>query len=170
MPDLDHLLARLIRANVDFVVVGGYAAFAYGADRGTIEIGVCCDFSEPNLKRLQAALTDLNPVHRMHPGRPPLELTPDTARGWKNLYLDTDLGQLDCLSELLAVGGYQEARESSIEIALPAGPCRILSLDALIRSKEAMGRPRDREAVLQLRAIRERLAAGADAPDAQGEP
>jgi len=32
MADLDHLLARLIRAGVEFVVVGGYAVFAYGAE------------------------------------------------------------------------------------------------------------------------------------------
>jgi hypothetical protein len=32
------------------------------------------------------------------------------------------------------------------------------SIDALIRAKEAMGRQRNREAALQLRAIRERLS------------
>jgi hypothetical protein len=38
--------------------------------------------------------------------------------------------------------------------------CRMLSLDALIRSKEHLGREQDMAALRQLRAIRERLAGG----------
>ena len=36
---------------------------------------------------------------------------------------------------------------------------RVLTLDALIEAKRAMGRPRDLNAVLELEAIRERLRA-----------
>ena len=74
----------------------------------------------------------------------------------RNLYLDTDYGQLDCLSEVAGVGDYEAAEAESIEVELDSGPCRILTLDALIRAKEAMGRPRDIEAAVQLRAIREK--------------
>jgi len=115
------------------------------------------DFSPDSVLRLQGALADIHPVHRTHPRRPTLDITPETARGWKDLYLATDEGQLDCLSEVLGIGGYEAVRENSVEIELPAGRCRILSVDALIRSKQALDRPRDREAVLQLEAIRERL-------------
>jgi hypothetical protein len=34
--------------------------------------------------------------------------------------------------------------------------CRVLSLDALIRSKEALGRPHDLQTLVQLKALRER--------------
>jgi hypothetical protein len=37
---------------------------------------------------------------------------------------------------------------------------RVLTLDALIDAKRAMGRPRDLRAVLELEAIRERLRRG----------
>ena len=90
--------------------------------------------------------------------RPPLQLTPENAREFNDLHLDTDCGQLDCLSSVEGVGDFEAVKQSSVDITLPAGSCRILSIDALSRSKEAMGRPRDREAVLQLRAIRERRA------------
>lgn len=42
------------------------------------------------------------------------------------------------------------------EVALPAGTFRLLDLDGLIRAKQAMGRPHDLLAVVQLEAIRER--------------
>jgi len=155
--DLDRLIACLIETDVDFVVIGGNAAAAYGSTVRTQDVDVCCDFSVDNLMKLQAALSDLHPVHRMPPARPPLKLTPETAADFKNLYLDTDYGQLDCLSSVEGVGDFAQVKRESVEVALSEGPCRILSLDALIRSKQAMNRPRDREAVLQLKAIRERL-------------
>ena len=156
MPDLESLLERLIRGQVEFVVVGGFAAVAHGVSLLTQDIDICCAFVPDNLLRLQAVIADLHPVHRMLPARPPLQLTRETCSGLKNLYLDTDWGQLDCLGAVLGVGGYDEVVPQSVEVQLPAGVCRVLAIDALIRAKEAMGRDRDREAVLQLKAIRER--------------
>ena len=43
-----------------------------------------------------------------------------------------------------------------VEFVVPFGSCRILGIDALIRAKQAMNRPQDRAALIQLRAIRER--------------
>jgi hypothetical protein len=156
MPELDSLLERLIRYKVAFVIVGGYAAAAHGSTLVTMDVDVCCDFSVGNLLRLQAALSGLHPVHRLTPKRLPLQLTPELCERLKNLYLDTDLGQLDCLGSVLGIGEFRAVRKRSEVANLPAGRCRVLSLDALIEAKKAMGRPRDKETVLQLAAIRER--------------
>jgi hypothetical protein len=156
MGNFENLLTRLIEHQVEFVLVGGFAATAHGSTLLTQDVDICTRFSAENLMRLQAALADLHPVHRVTPQRLPLQLTPQTCGDLKNLYLDTDLGQLDCLGAIQGVGGFEQVNEQSIEVRLPAGVCRVLSLDALIRSKEAMGRPRDKESLLQLRAIRQR--------------
>ncbi len=157
MHELKSLLERLIRHQVDFVVVGGYAAVAHGSTLVTMDVDVCCDFTVENLLKLQDAICDLRPVHRMTPKRLPLALTARSCKGLKNLYLDTDEGQLDCLGAVLGIGDFPEVKRRSVEIELPFGRCLLLSLDALIEAKEAMGRPRDKESVLQLKAIRERL-------------
>lgn len=157
MGNFENLLTRLIEHEVECVLVGGFAATAYGSTMLTQDVDICMQFSPDNLMRLQKALADLHPVHRMTPQRLPLRLTSETGASLKNLYLDTDLGQLDCLGLIQGVGDFEEVKKHSIEVSLPAGVCRILSLDDLIRSKEAMGRPRDKESVLQLRAIRQRL-------------
>ena len=146
LPGLESLLDRLIRDGVEFVVVGGLAAVAHGASILTQDLDICCSFTVDNLMRLQSAIVDLHPVHRMVPSR----------SGLQNLYLSTDWGQLDCLGAILGIGAYEQVRGSSVEITLASGSCRVLGIDALIRAKETMGRDRDREAVLQLRAIRER--------------
>jgi hypothetical protein len=45
-----------------------------------------------------------------------------------------------------------------MQIDVGGGKCWVLTIDALIRAKEAMGRERDLDAVRQLKAIRERKA------------
>jgi hypothetical protein len=156
MPDLESLLERLVQNRVAFVVVGGFAAVAHGVSLVTEDVDVCCRFTPANLLKLQAALGDLHPVHRMTPARLPLALTPQSCAGLKNLYLDTDYGQLDCLGEVKGLGDFKAVAQCSVVVDLPFGPCRVLGIDALIRSKEAMDRPRDKAAIVQLRAIRER--------------
>jgi hypothetical protein len=46
--------------------------------------------------------------------------------------------------------------KQSVEVNLPFGSCRILSLEASIPAKEAMNRDHDRLAVRQLREIQQR--------------
>jgi hypothetical protein len=160
VPDLESLLERLVRSRVAFVVVGGFAAVAHGVSLLTEDVDVCCRFTAPNLLRLQAALADLHPVHRMTPARLPLALARQSCVGLKNLYLDTDYGQLDCLGTVKGIGDYNSVARRSVRVHLPFGPCCVLEIDALIRSKEAMNRPRDRAAIVQLRAIQERARLG----------
>lgn len=168
MPTPESLLERLVRQQVEFVIVGGFAAVAHGVTLLTQDIDICCRFSEGNLRRLDAALVGLNPVHYMTPKRLPLELTSELCSRLQNLYLDTDNGQLDCLSSVLGLGDFEEVHQRSVAIEMPFGPCRILTLDALITAKEAMGRPRDWRAVAQLREIKQRTSGGAAGQEAHG--
>src|SRR5688572_8266452 len=106
MGDLVALLERLTKAGVEFVLAGAYAAIVHGATVVTRDIDVCMHFVPDNLFRLRDAIADLHPWHRMTPKHVPLELTEDNVKKLRNLYLATDLGQLDCLSEIIAVGDF----------------------------------------------------------------
>ena len=150
----NDLLDRLVRAGVDFVLVGGFAGVMHGCSYITEDIDICCDFAPANLLLLQEALSGLHPVHRMTPNRKPLQLTEATCRQLKNLYLDTDLGQLDTISFVDGVGGYKEVKNASVVVELGQIQLRVMNIDALIEAKKAMNRPRDREAILQLEALK----------------
>jgi len=156
MSNLEDIVERLIRAHVEFVIVGGFAVLAHGASLMTEDVDVCCPFTKENLQAIETAVRDLHPVHRMTPQRLPFELSPNLTASLKNLYLGTDLGKLDCLGEVLGIGGYDEVRRRSVEINFESGPCRVLNIDALIAAKAATNRTRDRMAILQLKAIKER--------------
>ena len=152
--NLIDILQRLSEHHVDFVIIGGFAAVTHGSTLVTQDIDICCEFSETNLKKLQKAIEDLHPVHRLTPKRIPLQITPEFCKGLNNLYLNTDIGILDCLSSVLGIGNFKKVRKCSVTIkGMNNQKFRVLSLDALIVAKKAMGRAKDKETVIQLQAI-----------------
>jgi len=154
MQNLSELMRRLVSSQVEFVLVGGFAAVAHGVTLVTRDVDICCRFSESNLMRIQEAFADLHTVHRSRPDLP-LQLTSEQCSMLKNLYLKTDLGVVDCLGEVLGVGPFAEVLKNSVEVELPYGQCRILDIDALIRAKEAMNRNHDKITVILLKKIKE---------------
>lgn len=52
---------------------------------------------------------------------------------------------------------FESVRANAIEVELFGRRCKVMSLDDLIRAKEAIGREKDLRAATQLRAIREKL-------------
>ena len=151
------LLKRLNEHGVEYVLVGGLAAVVHGSQLVTGDVDICAPLDRPNLARIVAALSELQPKFRMTPDRRPLPADPNKLEGLKNLYLETDLGQLDILSEIAGVGAYAEVMLHTLTVDLGGATCRVLDLDALIRSKRALGRPRDVQAAIELEAIRQRL-------------
>jgi hypothetical protein len=152
--DFFTLLKRLSKNGVDYVIIGGFAGIAHGCGYVTQDIDICLDFNTDNLLRLQKALADLHPVHRMTPGRLKLELTGENCEQYKNLYLDTDTGQLDCIGFVEGIGNFQQAKSNSIVVEIEDLKLQVLNIDALIETKKAMNRQKDKQAIIQLEAIK----------------
>lgn len=153
---LSQLLQRLCDADVDFVVVGGFAALIHGSTLVTRDLDVCAVLSQDDVAKLREALRDLNPTHRLTPQRLSFLSNPDPGIPVRNLYLETEIGTVDILSSILGVGDFERVRAASVEIELFGRRCRVISLDDLIRAKQALGREKDLLAVKELRAIREK--------------
>jgi hypothetical protein len=154
---LSQLLQRLCDADVDFVIVGGFAALLHGSSLVTRDLDVCAVLSQADVAKLRIALRDLDPRHRLTPSKLSFLTTPAVGVDVKNLYLETELGTVDILSSILGIGDFNRVRASSIEIELFGRRCKVISLDDLIQAKEALGREKDRLAAKELRAIREKL-------------
>ncbi len=168
MPQDDRaLLARLNQHQVDFVIVGGVACVLHGASYVTYDLDICIRLAADNFYRIQAAVVDLHPYHRLTPQKLPLELTDELCTRLKNMYLQSDLGTLDCLGEILGLGNFDKVAACSITMSFPFGDCRVLALDALIISKEAAGREKDPLALRFLRAIKDRPKLGGNTPPQQ---
>ena len=158
MAELQRILERLVRNEVECVLVGGYAAMVHGVSLVTKDIDICTHFSRQNLERIHAALADLHPYHFLTPQEIPFTIRPGFEDGLRNLYIGTDIGRLDCLGEVLGIGDYAAARAASIPLQLPFGCVWMLDRKAMIRAKSALDRPHDKVTVMQLLAIEEREA------------
>jgi hypothetical protein len=168
MPQDDRApLTRLNKHLVDFVIVGGVACVLHGASYVTYDLGICIRLAADNFYRIQAALEDSHPYHRLSGKKLPFELNDELCTRLKNIYLQTDLGTLDCLGEILGIGDFDKVSVCSTSMSFPFGSCRVLSLDALIVSKEAAGRDKDPRALRFLRAIKDRPKSGGSDPSQQ---
>ena len=153
---LNRLIERLSDANIEFVVVGGFAGMLHGSTLVTRDLDVCVVLSAQNVARLRESLRDLQPKHRFTSQKLSFLDNPEPGVELKNLYLETELGPLDLLGSIKGVGDFDRVKSASIEIELFGRRCRVLSIEALIQAKEAMGREKDLIAVKELRAILER--------------
>ena len=156
MIDINRLLQRLCDADIDFVIVGGFAATLHGSSLVTRDLDVCAMLSNENVEKLRDALRDLKPAHRFTSQKISFLDSPDPGVEVRNLYLRTDLGPVDILGSILGVGEFDRVRAASIQVELFERSCRVISLDDLIRAKEALGREKDLLAAKELRAVRDK--------------
>jgi len=61
---------------------------------------------------------------------------------------------LDLLGHLEPIGTYEELLPRAEVVSIGGRPTRVMALDDLIRIKRYIGRPKDRESLLQLEAIK----------------
>ena len=155
MTQFRELIRVLSDAQVEFIIVGGVAAFAHGASRVTQDIDVVYRRTPENLTRLVAALRPHQPYPRGAPDGLPFKWDDRTVQFGINFTLRTALGFIDLLGEITAGGTYDDLVAHSRSIEVYETPCLCLDLDELIRVKKAVGRPKDFEAVAELEAIRE---------------
>jgi len=146
------LLVRLKNSGLEFVVVGGVCVVYHGALSATFDLDKCCPFGKEIVRKIEAAVFDLHPVH----GLTAMELPRENFGQLKNIYLQTDLGKLDCLSAVSGVGNFNDVKNRSVTANMSFGEFRFLNIDALIASKMAVGRERDLDAVRRLVAITEK--------------
>ncbi len=152
---LGDMLRGLRDAGVEHVVVGGLAANVHGSPRITADVDVCYDPTPENRARLARLLAGWHAYLRgVEPGLP-LTMDERMLRDCPVMTLVTDVGDVDLMDRVAGVGQYAAVKAASVEADLAGVPARVLALDALIAAKRAAGRRKDREALLELEALRE---------------
>jgi hypothetical protein len=149
--DFRRILETLCRHRVDFIVVGGVGAVLQGAPLSTFDLDVVHSRSPENVQRLLAALSELHAAYRgrgaqrIPPQREPLE-----SPGHQLLM--TDAGPLDLLGVVGDNRSFEDLRTDTVTLRLSDNvEFLVLSLAALVRLKEALGRDKDRAVLAVLR-------------------
>lgn len=155
MKNLNLLLQLLLKNNIDFVLIGGFAGTIHGSTLVTQDLDICLACNSENLKKLRHIFKNYHPVHRMTPQKLSFLTYPETLENVANVYLNSDLGILDVLSSVIGVGDFSRVKSNSIEIKIFDHVCKVISIDDLIASKKAMNRDKDKITVKELEMIKQ---------------
>jgi predicted nucleotidyltransferase len=153
--DFEKTLGLLGDAGVRFVIVGGLAVTIHGSAHVTFDLDICYARDKDNLSRVANALRPVNPRLRGAPPGLPFSFDEETLKRGLNFTLSTDVGDIDLLGEVAGLGTYDDVAASSIKVELFGRTQLVLTLEALIASKQAAGRPKDLRMLPELEALRE---------------
>ena len=156
MQNYETLIKNLSRHEVEFIIVGGFAAVIHGVTLVTKDLDLCIPFSQKNCQSLLKALKELKPFHRMDFNKKTLEDSAENLCKYNNLYLGTNAGTLDLLGTIKGLGNYQELQPYTVETKLYGYSCKVADIEALIKSKKEMSSFKDQQTVIQLEAIKQK--------------
>lgn len=149
----ERVVELLTGRGVEFLVIGGQAETLHGSARVTFDVDLCYRRTNDNLERLADAVRTLNPTLRGAPPDLPFRLDAESLALGNNFTFSTDAGDLDLIGFAEPIGGYEELIVNAETIRIGEVPVRVIALDDLIRIKEHLGRPKDRDSLLHLQAI-----------------
>lgn len=156
------LFAGLAEAEIDYILIGGFAVAAHGHIRSSEDLDICPDPDPANLKRLAGFLAEVDARNIDADDFGAAELVPhdlDGLRGGGNFRLRTSLGKFDVMQYLepfeddawRTLSKNAEAREVFGHRILVCG------YEDLIEMKTAAGRPKDLSDIADLKAARREL-------------
>ncbi len=148
--DFYSILEALVRHRVDFIVVGGVAAVLEGAPISTFDLDIVYDRSDENVEPLGEALRELGAIYRDPAGR---RIEPDVPRlaTMKRHLLHTKYRPLDVLCVIAPGWTYDDLLDRAHEREIGDLSVHVLDLQAVIESKEAANRDKDKAVLPVLR-------------------
>lgn len=148
-PDFADLLLAFVEADVEFLVVGGYAVAHYGHPRATKDIDVLVRTGRENAERIVEALASFGaPLRALGIG------VGDFERVGQTVQLGVAPYRIDLLTEIDGVE-FEQAWAGRGKFELGDVEVQVIGLDDLLANKRASGRPQDLVDVAALEASSE---------------
>ena len=161
MTNFRGLITMLVKGEIKFILVGGFAATLHGSARSTLDLDIVYSRERLNMERLVTALAPYHPYLRGAPPGLPFRFDFATLRNGLNFTLTTGLGDLDLLAEIAGGGSYDALLPHARQVQVFGMKCLCVNLEQLIRLKRAAGRDKDISALAELEALYEELRAKA---------
>lgn len=136
-PDFEEFIAALNAHGVRYLIIGAHAVAFHARPRATKDLDVFVDGTPANARRVIAAL------HDFFGGADLGFRTDDVTDPSIIMQLGVAPVRIDLLSHVKGCTSFRSAWKNRVEAGFGPEPAYYLSLDDLIRSKEAADRPQD---------------------------
>ncbi|HVY79096.1 MAG TPA: hypothetical protein VG898_11375 [Solirubrobacterales bacterium] len=160
--EVDELLEVIDAHEVEYVIIGGFAVAAHGHPRATKDVDICPNPKQANLRRLAAALEELEatPIDLDE-----FDLQPDYEglRQGGNWTLMTKHGRVDVMQTFSfegtdeELGDYTDLAGHAVSRDFYGKPRRFCGYEDLLAMKRAANRDQDRIDVNSLKQARREL-------------
>ncbi|NBO33023.1 MAG: hypothetical protein EBV02_01460 [Actinobacteria bacterium] len=160
MFDPVRICSILLEEDVEFVVIGGFAAVVRGSSLPTKDIDVVPSRDRLNLDRLGKALTRMNAKIRISGEPVPTKIDGGFLANMPHmLNLVTDFGEMDLtFAPAGRAGDFNGWRQGATAEEIEEGlTVLVASLDDIIDSKRAANRPKDQMALPYLESLRDEI-------------
>ncbi len=152
-PDVGAILEALETQKVRCVLIGGLAMTVHGSAYMTEDIDFAFARGRQNVEAVTRAFAPFHPRPLDFPEGVPFVWDAQTVRAMAILTLATDRGRVDLLAEPEGAGSFEGLYERSEEMELFGQRIRVASIPDLISMKEAAGRLKDQNHILELKAL-----------------
>ena len=143
-PDLSAVLEGLIKADVNFILVGGLAAVVQGAPVTTMDVHIVHSRSSENIVKLLAFLKSIGAFHR-RPDDKVIEPTERDISGKGHALFSTRLGPLYVLAVIEEGKTYDDLLEHTVDVKFRGHTIKVLDLKMIIELKRASKDPKDKQ-------------------------
>jgi predicted nucleotidyltransferase len=150
-------LQALAKENVKFVLIGEMAIRSHGSSYLTQDLDICFSRNSENLKNLVKVLAPFKPRPRNFPDKLFFVWDVATLNQGTNFTFTTEIGDIDLLAEVSGIGIYEDALAESVIMNLHGYEINVLSIEGLIKAKNAAGRKKDLDILPELEAMKEVL-------------
>ena len=156
--DPELLVQTLARHQVAYVLIGALAARLYGFPRVTADADLTPAPDRANLERLAAALRELNAkvYTEAVPEGLAFDCSADMLQRAELWNLVTRAGRVDLAFRPAGTEGYEDLARNAVHFDVFGTDLTVARLEDILRSKEAAGRPKDRQDALLIRAMLKR--------------
>ena len=159
------MIDALARHEVQYVIVGGWAAIQHGAVRRTDDLDICPEWSRENLGRLGAALRELGAELAISPSNTvPVPVIDGVLLSRMQIGTwQTRAGGFDILRGIpktaTSEARFEELSTRATTAEISGRAILVADLEDVVRSKRIADRPKDHEALPELDKLREAAAA-----------
>jgi predicted nucleotidyltransferase len=137
-PLLQKIAKALYHVRLEVIMIGNAAAALHGAPVTTLDIDFMFRKTSQNLQKLKMLADELD-ARILKPFYPLSSL-------YRIMNDETGV-QLDFMSELHGIASFESLRSDAIEVEFSGYTVKVASLESIIQSKKAVGRPKDQAVI-----------------------